>query len=72
MNILLLLIALLPLTAFASDKTNTYNAPAYKNDKGLIDNAREAQKNQLIEEKQKDAAENFRNFQENTHIDKTF
>lgn len=72
MKTLFLLIALLPLTAVASDKTNTQNDPAYKNDKALIDSTREAQKNQLLEEKQKDAAENFRNFQENNHSDKTF
>lgn len=71
MKLVALIFALLPLTGFTAEMPTKQPQHDLSSDCNDINATDETKKNCLLEEKQKDAAENFRNFQENNHLEKT-
>lgn len=72
MKSLLILCALIPLASFAGEDANSQKSLTFGNKCEIAGNSGDAAKDCLLEEKGKEAEDNFKNFQENTHIDQSF
>lgn len=72
MKKLVLILALIPLLGFAEDKVPPKSLKIFNKQCENMKDPAQRKKHCLTEEKQKEAAENFRNFQENNRIETTF
>lgn len=72
MKSLLILCALIPLTSFAGLDAKAQKSLTLGNKCEIAGNSGDAEKDCILEEKETEAEENFKNFQENTHIDRSF
>jgi hypothetical protein len=67
MKKIILILLFVPLTGFSNDQTEVKTAPTLSQECRRNTNTKEESKDCLAIEKNKEAQQNFRNFQENNH-----